>query len=369
LRVALVYNQKKEDESYEPPSTTGIVNPPLDLRNLQQPSNIDFNDTYAEWDSFETIDAVRSALAQRHTVTLVEADIDAFQNLRELRPDLAFNITEGLHGVSREAQIPAMLEFLRIPYSGSDPLTLAVCLDKSRAKEILSYYSIPTPGFRVVSSPEDVRNTGFGYPAIVKPLHEGSSKGIFNASVVRNQGECRAEVARVVERYREPALLEQYLPGREFTVAMMGNGDRLTVLPIVEICFDSLPGDVNPIYSFEAKWIWDRSDAPLEIFRCPAAIGSSLQAEIETMCRRAYTVLRCRDWCRIDVRLDEAGVPHILELNPLPGILPKPEDNSCFPKAARAAGMSYDKLILTVCELAAIRSNLAVPAGVLLPVR
>lgn len=272
---------------------------------------------------------------------------------------MVFNIAEGLYGVSREAQVPSLLEMLRIPYTGSDPLTLAVCLDKSRAKEILSYYGVPTPRFRVVTAPGDLDSLPQHYPCIVKPLHEGSSKGIFNSSLVHDRRELEREVTACIERYEEPALVEEYLPGREFTVALLGNGDRVTSLPIVEIRFDSLPGGVNPIYSYEAKWIWDRSENPLEIFDCPARIPERLREEIGTICRKAYGLLRCRDWCRIDVRLDGRGDPHILELNPLPGILPNPEDNSCFPKAARAAGISYSRLLNTVVALAAERWGLA----------
>ena len=350
------------DESCEPPSTGGVADPPSELQQHQQPALSTIHDLYAEWDTFETIDAVRAALSLRNDVALVEADHDCYLKLRELRPDIVFNIAEGLHGVSREAQVPAMLELLQIPYSGSDPLTLALCLDKSRAKEILSYYDVPTPRFHVLSRDTDISGLNVHYPSIVKPLHEGSSKGIFNSSVITSAAALRREVGNVWERYNEPSIVEQYLPGREFTVAMLGNGDRLHVLPVVEILFDSLPPEVNRIYSYEAKWIWDTTDRPLEIFRCPADISAALRGEIERICRKAYTVLRCRDWCRIDVRLDEAGVPHILELNPLPGILPKPEDNSCFPKAARAAGLSYNELMQTVLTLAAVRTGLRKPS-------
>jgi D-alanine-D-alanine ligase len=118
---------------------------------------------------------------------------------------------------------------------------------------------------------------------------------------------------------------------------------------------------MNPIYSYEAKWIWDTTERPLEIFKCPADLDQDLQIEIETICKDAYTVLNCRDWSRVDVRLDAHGKPHILEINPLPGILPKPEDNSCFPKAARAAGMSYNQLINSVLDIAMERCGLRVP--------
>lgn len=365
LRVALVYNEKKEDatqqsadDSTEPPSLSRIgipadSNVAVSTATLQR-----VTDLYAEWDTRETIHAVGDALAEFHDVTLIEADEYAFDRLRVERPDIVFNIAEGMHGVSRESQIPAMLEFLQIPYTGSDPLTLAICLDKSRAKEILTYARIPTPQFAVIRDPRDLDAFGQKLPCIVKPLHEGSSKGIFNSSVVRTESELHRQVRSLLLTYNEPALVEEYLEGREFTVALLGNADTVKALPIVEIKFDSLPRGVNHIYSYEAKWIWDRSDAPLDIFQCPADIPLRLQSNIECLCRNAYTVLRCRDWCRIDVRLDAQDRPHILELNPLPGILPKPEDNSCFPKAARAAGISYDQLIQTVLAFAAKRYNL-----------
>ncbi|MBI4811319.1 MAG: ATP-grasp domain-containing protein [Ignavibacteriales bacterium] len=313
---------------------------------------------YAEWDTLETIDAVRAALAEVHDVSLIEADQNAYAKLQEALPDIVFNMAEGFYGASREAQIPAMLEMLNIPYTGSDPLTLSICLDKSRAKEILTYHRIPTPRFYVVNDITEIDNNPVQFPCMVKPLHEGSSKGIYNSSIVRSRSELLREIIIVLERYNEPVIVEEYLDGREFTVAMLGNGNNLAVLPIVEIKFDTLPQGVNPIYSFEAKWIWDRSDAPLDIFSCPASLTPKLKNEIEDICRKAYTILRCRDWCRIDVRCDTEGKPHILELNPLPGILPNPEDNSCFPKAARAAGMSYNQLIQAVLLIAAGRYGL-----------
>jgi D-alanine-D-alanine ligase len=304
------------------------------------------------------VNAVRSALEERHNVVMIEANEEAFDKLRSMRPDFVFNIAEGLHGPSREAQIPAMLEMLQIPYLGSDPLTLGICLDKARAKEILAYNRIPTAPFTVVRSMEEFEDMRVRFPSMVKPLHEGSSKGIYNSSVVRTPEELEHEVRTVLSTYREPALVEEFLPGREFTVALLGNGDDVRVLPIVEIKFEALPAGVNPIYSYEAKWIWDTTEKPLEIFECPAKLEPKLQEEIESLCLNAYRVLGCRDWSRIDVRLDGVGRGHILEINPLPGILPKPEDNSCFPKAARAAGMSYNQLINAVLDIALQRCGL-----------
>jgi D-alanine-D-alanine ligase len=233
-------------------------------------------------------------------------------------------------------------------------LTLNLCLDKSRAKEILAYNGLPTARFRVVSDPQLSFNS-LHFPLLVKPLFEGSSIGIRNDSVVNTKEDLRARISWVTERFHQPALVEEFLAGREFTVAILGNGEQVRVLPIVEICFDSLPAGMNPLYSYEAKWIWDQSAHPLQIFDCPARLSGKLQAEIERICVQAYRIMRCRDWCRIDVRLDSSNRPHILELNPLPGILPRPEDNSCFPKAARAAGITYDQLINTVLDIACRR--------------
>ena len=314
-------------------------------------------DFFAECDDEETIEAVRSALSRDHQVTPIEGDEDAFEKFRQLRPDIVFNMAEGLYGESRESQIPAMLEMLRIPYTGSDPLTLGICLDKAVTKEILSYHCVPNAPFAVVGSLKS-RVKLPSPPLIVKPLSEGSSKGVTNTALVRTPKQLREQIEFVITQYRQPALVEKFLPGREFTVALLGNGTEVEVLPIVEIRFQELPPEINPIYSFEAKWIWDTVEKPLEIFACPAKISSSLRKKIEGVCRAAFSALRVRDWCRIDVRLDEKGNPHILELNPLPGILPNPDANSCFPKAARTAGLSYEDLINRVLEISCRRAGL-----------
>lgn len=369
MHVALVFNMKRESEEDPPRREEGTSSDEASKRKnddgretisaLQTVTTS--ADTYAEWDTKETIEAVKSALEEDHDVTLIEANEEAFQRLRETRPEIVFNMSEGIHGSSREAQIPAMLEMLNIPYTGSDPITLGICLDKSRAKEILSYHNVPTAPFRVISSLKELssRHGGssfsFSLPAIVKPVHEGSSKGIFDDSVVRTEEDLYRVVTKILMEYNQSALIEKFLPGKEFTVAVIGNGDEVQVLPIIEMKFDSLPAEVNHIYSYEAKWIWDQADSPIEVHECPAKIDEILRIKIENICLSAYKVLGCRDWCRIDVRLDEEGEPHIIELNPLPGILPNPEEHSCFPLAARTAGIGYVQLINEVVRLAAIR--------------
>jgi D-alanine-D-alanine ligase len=325
LRVALTYNIRRD---------------PLPLQPV---------DYYAEWDEPETIAAVFASLALDNDVTLVEANECVFENLRQTSPEFVFNIAEGLHSPSRESLVPALCDMWEIPYTGSGPFTLSACLDKSRAKQIMGYFGIPTPGFQILSNLNgDV--DALNPPVILKPLCEGSSKGIRNDSVLWEKGAIRDKARELAAMYGQPTIAEEYLQGREFTVALIGNGSRLRVLPIVEVIFDSLPAGANPIYSYEAKWVWDREENPLDIFSCPADISEDERRSIEEVCVRAFKALGCRDWCRVDVRMDERNIPNVLELNPLPGILPDPASNSCFPKAARTAGMSYDDLITSVLE-------------------
>jgi len=351
LNVALTFNVKPESSSFIDELSP---NPVTSFQN----SSKKIQDTFAEWDSRDTVNAVCDALAQFHPVTMIEADYNAFEKLKEIKPDIVFNVAEGFFGVSREAQIPAMLDMLNIPYTGSDPSTLAICLDKARTKEILSYYRIPTPKFLIVDQVDDLNKFDLQFPVIVKPNAEGSSKGIFTSSYVNNYSDLEKEVERVLNEYNQSALLEEFLPGREFTVAMLGNGNETEVLPIVEINYSEFPEDFIPIYSYEAKWILDTKENPLDVFSCPAELSSELERKIKNVCLKTYKILRCKDWSRIDVRLDASGEPNIIEINPLPGILPDPKDNSCYPKAARTAGMDYTTMLNKVLFTAAKRYNL-----------
>lgn len=327
------------------------------------------SDQYAEWDGPETIDAVADALSALGKVIRLEANDDFPAKLRAARPHIVFNIAEGLTGVNREGHVPAICEFFGIPYSGSDPFTLSLCLDKARTKETLAFHGVPTAPFAVAASIDELRAITRGEtrlpvpsartPLFIKPVHEGSSKGITERNYITSAKSLLETGEILIETYDQPLLAETFLPGAEFTCGIIGNGLDAIVLPIVAINFGSLPGDAVPIYGFEAKWIWDRPENPLDIFQCPARIPEALRAQIEDVVLRAYRVLGCRDWSRIDVRLDAAGVPNLVEVNPLPGILPDPADNSCLPKAARAAGLSYDELIQTCLIHAADRSRVA----------
>lgn len=348
LKVALTFNVKPEENNFSHST-------PL---SLNKNSTENFNDTYAEWDTIETINSMKDALELFHDVIMIEANEDAFEKLKNAKPDIVFNFAECAHGISREAQIPAMLDMLRIPYTGSDPLTLATCLDKARTKEILAYHKIPTANFLFVETPDDLKDFNLTFPVMMKPVAEGSGKGIFNSSFVNNFEQLKERLTENLISYRQPFIIEEFLPGREFTVAVLGNNGSAEVLPIVEINFSELPEGLIPIYSYEAKWVVDTRDNPLDIFICPAKIDKTLEEKIKNVVLRTYKVLRCKDWSRIDIRLDAHGEPNIIEINPIPGVLPNPSDNSCFPKAARAAGLSYEEMLNKVLTEAAKRYNL-----------
>ncbi len=368
-RIGFAYNQKPDPiaaesaaelaRADEEPPSSGVGVATL---VAPSPAAVALTDEYAEWDSPATIAAVVRALARHGEVIALEATDDFPQRLRETRPDIVFNIAEGLRGPNREAHIPAICEFYGVPYSGSDPFTLALCLDKARTKEILRAHGVPTADWWLVRSHDELRAlcaTPLRLPLFAKPVHEGSSKGITERNVIGSADELEPVVSDLLERYAQSVIVETFLPGAEFTCGVIGNGATARVLPIVGLNFGALPPGALPIYGFEAKWLWDRPEQPLDIFQCPATVSETLRAEIEEVALRAYQVLGCRDWSRIDVRLDADGRANIVEVNPLPGILPDPQDNSCLPKAARAAGMDYDALIGACLLAAAQRQEVA----------
>jgi D-alanine-D-alanine ligase len=332
MRIGLAYNEKPAPASGGETAST--------------------NDAFAEWDDPSTIVAVEQALQVFGAVVRLEADQFFPQNLALARPDLVFNMAEGLRGQNREALVPAICEYLNIPYSGSDPLALALSLHKGRTKEILAYRGVPTAPFACVESLADLEQLALPYPVFVKPIAEGSGKGIFVTNLCETPGQLRERAMALLARYAEPVLVETYLPGAEFTVAILGTGPAAYCLPVIGLDFSALPAGAPPLYGYEAKWLWDRPEAPLAIFQCPAQVPAPLYREIERTALDAFHAIGCHDWCRVDIRIDRFGVPNVLELNPLPGIIPDPAMNSCFPKAARAAGFAYDELIQEVVRLA-----------------
>lgn len=317
------------------------------------PASEDPPDARAELDSEETVMAVSAALAQLgHQVVRVEGDEDAYPQLRQTRPDIVFNLCEGTRGEAREAQIPALLELLGIRYTGSGPLSLALSLDKAAAKKHFCYDGVPTPRFVNVAPDEPICAGHLRYPLFVKPVREGSSMGIGPEAVCRNRAELEARVAYLHQAYRQPALVEEFLAGREFTVGLLGNGASLRALPIMEINFQPVPQSHGRVYSRQFKAEWD-ADC---YYDCPARVDQALESLLVATAVRAFHSLGCRDVARVDLRLDDRGVPHVLEVNPLPGLTPGYSD---LCRIAAVGGLDYAGLIGAILEAALHRHGLA----------
>jgi len=318
---------------------------------------------YAEFDAPETIEGIRKAIvANGHRVHMIEANQEAYIKLKKLKDnkqvDLVFNIAEGFYGEAREAQIPAMLEMLQIPYTGSGPQTLAITLDKSRTKEILSYYKVPTPHFQIFNGIKEPLKKDLKFPLIAKPIREGSSKGIMDNCVVRNKKELLKKILEINKKYNQAAIVEEFIEGREFTVGILGQKGIPQVLPIIEISFEDLPKGMNKIDSYESKWFYDDPSKGMDPLVCPAKVSKELEKKIKETCLGAFRVLNCKDMARMDLRLDKKGIPRIIDVNSLPGLIPDPKENSRFPRAARTAGIKYEKMIGLIIDSAKKRYGL-----------
>ncbi|MEO7332154.1 MAG: ATP-grasp domain-containing protein, partial [Minicystis sp.] len=297
----------------------------------------------AELDSRELKDALEVALRRLGSVRVWDTTaLSPAAIASERRPDLIFNLAEGIYGTGREAQAPALFEWLQWPYVGSDPVTLALTHDKWLTHCVLERAGIPTPRALKIDRPLGPDfPLDLPFPLIAKPVAEGAGKGIYDRNVVDDRASLAALVETALQRYRQPLLVEEFLPGREFTAAVIGNHGSWEVLPIVEIDFTAIPQSPRRVYGYDAKFTWHGKGHMV----CPAPIDDSLRKEIASLAVASCEALGIRDWARVDLRLDAAGKPHVLELNPLPGIYPDPEYISCFTRAAYVAGMTFDGLI------------------------
>ncbi len=305
-----------------------------------------------EFDSPATIEALAQVLASAgHTVVRLGFGRPFLERMLADPPDLVFNIAEGLSGRSREAQIPAVCEMLGVPCTGSDPLTLALTLDKDLAKRVVGSRGLATPRHLLIERLGDLpagnEPGGMAFPLIVKPAWEGSSKGVRLASRVTTPATLREQVAFVLEGYGGPALVEEFCEGEEFTVGIIGN-DPPRVVGVMQIRHRTLPPD-EFLYSLEVKRDWENQVEYL----VPPPVPAGLLADLETLALGCYRALGCRDVSRVDLRLKN-GVPHFIEVNPLPGLSPTYGD---LPILAGRMGWTHRDLVLAIVRHALERSG------------
>ena len=292
----------------------------------------------AEFDSIETIEAIEQALQSLgHPTIRIGNGIRLTERLvLGERWDLVFNIAEGLHGIGREAQIPAILDLYNIPYTFSDPMVMAVTLHKGMTKHIIRDAGLATANFLVAASEQDALNVPFPAPFFAKPVAEGTGMGITAKSVVKTATELPGVCRELIQEFRQPVLIEEFLTGREFTVGIVGTGGKAKVMGTMEIVVLADKEDV--VYSFENKEGWKSKVEYLPL--SPAA--DPLIGEVEALALSAWKVLGCRDGGRIDIRCDGAGRPNFIEVNPLAGLRPEYSD---LPIVCQFFGTSYVQLV------------------------
>lgn len=331
MRVALTYNLKKKD--------------PL------KPA-----DYFSEHDSEETINSVISALKNKgHSVEAIDVEYPAlFSYFKKNRVDMVFNIAEGKHGRFRESEVPAVLDYLNIPYTGSSTFSLALALNKALTKKILKAENIPTPNFQLFVKGNEELSAELKFPLIVKPNCEGSAKGINKTNVVSNRDDLFNKVRECIDVYRQEALVEEFIEGKELTVGILENG-KTRVLPILEIDFSNCKKSGEYFYSWKMKEFQGNSELGLvPEFYCPARLDKDIVEKVKDVALRTHRAVGCLDISRTDIRLDKFNVPYVLEINPLPGLDPK---ESNFPIMAYAAGMKYDDLIEAILLSASERKR------------
>lgn len=311
-------------------------------------------DVNAELDKPHTIEKIVQAFeAGGHRVKKIGNVHDLLKQIDHLDVDIVFNICEGTLGRNRESQVPMLLELKGIPYVGADALTLGITLDKVVAKKLFISEGIPTARYFVAESTKDLeKQNTFGYPLIVKTIHEGSSKGISQDSRVENCEGLKRQVHLINTVYKQPALCEEFIKGMEFTVAVLGN-EPPQAMPIVQVSID---GDTNlgdEFYTFE------RISSTALQYVCPANISAELTRKIHDLAVRVYKCVGCRDLGRVDFRVDPKGNPYVLEINPLPSMDPKDSFN-IFPKVI---GSSYDAVLNQILGFALARYGLEQAQG------
>ncbi len=303
----------------------------------------------------ESVEKILEHAGYKTSLFNVDGDIKrliAF--LEEKQPDLIFNLCESVGNESiHEMHAAGIYELLGFPYTGASAFVLGTCLNKVRTKEILSYYEIKNPRFALFRSIGELNidDLELSFPLIVKPSLEDASVGIENASIVDNIAALRKRIRHILQNYDQPALVEEYVEGRELNVAIIGN-KRPIVLPISEIDFSKLPDGYPHIVTYNAKWVEGTEEYAGTVGVCPAELPAETERKAKEIALKAYKVMGLRDYGRIDMRLDRKGQLHVLEVNPNPDI----SDTAGFARSARAYGLSPEEAITRIVEYALART-------------
>lgn len=317
--------------------------------------NLDLSETSIIEDLNEMITALDSYEYETRAVNIYDDFNFLIEELTDRRPDVIFNLCESMNAISKhEAYVAGLYELLRIPYTGAPPEALSIAVRKARTKMLLQSNNVPTPGFSVFTSPDGVHlNGSFGFPCIVKPAEEDGSIGIEPAAIVSSEQLLKDRVRFITEKYKQPALVEDYIDGRELNVAILGN-NLPEVLPISEIDFSTLPDVLPKIVSYAAKWIEDSDYYRGTKGKCPAELPFDIENKIKSIALTAYELIGCRDYARIDFRLTKDFTPYVLEVNPNPDL----SSDAGFMRSAKASGRTFEKTLAQIVGFALVRAGI-----------
>lgn len=295
--------------------------------------------------------------AKGHSVLTMKTDFNLWEKLKKKRRlfDIALNLTEAFGGGNtNETLVPEMLEALEIPFTGASTHNMHLTLDKEKTKLVLAYYGIPMPKHQISRRPEDKLTSMLKFPVIVKPIREEASIGIYHDSVVSSQEQLRAKVKTILENYRQPALVEEFIEGGEISVGMIGNAPDLTIFPPLEFIFPEAKSPLEQIRSYEYKW-GGRKEQMIR-----ASLPKRVVRKLEKYTRIAYEATECRDYARMDYRVDGVGNPYLLEVNYNPGIGPNNHGlNNTLTMMASLVGLSFDDFVERIVLIAAKRYGLS----------
>jgi D-alanine-D-alanine ligase len=281
----------------------------------------------------------------------VQEDFRLLQDALRRRPDAVFNLVEFFHDApGLESSVAALYELLQIPFTGAGPFALTLCNRKGFTKQVLLANGVPTPRFRLLNRPSLPRRHGLHYPLIVKPAREDASAGVSRDSVVRDYASLVDQVQRMFREFTPPILVEEFIEGRELHVSILGN-EPPRVLPIIEFDFSELPPDHPQIISYDAKWNPLKEEYHRVHTICPAKLSDRLRRRIEDISVRAFQITGCRDYARLDLRLDTRNHPHVLEVNPNPDLT----EGVSFMESAEKAGMTFSETLRKIVEFALTR--------------
>jgi D-alanine-D-alanine ligase len=314
-------------------------------------------DILAEDAIIEEIEAVENAIRslghQSIVMAVREEILPVIHWLKEYQPDVVFNLCESVYGNSCwEMNIPALLDLFRISYTGSSPLTLGLCQDKGKVKDILQSQGILTPRYKIFEKAAGGVKANI-FPIIVKPIHEDGSLGISRGSVVFNDESLSKQIQYVIEQYQQPALVEEFINGRELNVGLVETNGKVGVLPISEIDYTEFPEEVPKICGYEAKWITESPEYQKSKPVCPAPLEWVMKKKLEYIAVRVFKLFGCRDYARVDFRMDREGNIYVLEVNPNPDISPQ----SGMTRALTVQGTTYAEFVGNLLERALKRKN------------